>query len=174
MRRTRATGACMGKLHSKIQQLYHRIISIEAEPHHIAGGVAVGMFWAFSPLWGFHMVLCVLAATILRVSRIASLVVVQLANPLTAPFMYYTTWKLGDFLLRPFLHGGVPVTQAKMQWTLSAFLNMAGSALIRMLIGGTIIGGCLGIATYFAVLWGLQFARRSRAAGALKQPAPPA
>ena len=168
----------MGRLRSKIHHLYHKFAGMEAEPEHIAGGAAVGVFWSLSPLWGFHMILCVLTATILGVSRFASLVTVQLANPITAPFLYYATWRLGDFLLRPFLHAGpAPVTHAKVAWTVSAFLNMAGSALVRMLIGGTIIGACASVASYFLILWGLQLARRSRVQGALKRAAgerPPA
>jgi len=149
----------MGKLREKLKQLYVQILSVKAEPHQIAGGTAVGIFWSFSPLWGLHMLLSLITATVLNVSRIPALLIVHISNPLTAPFIYPITWKVGDIVLRPFVAPAPPISPSEVHLTLAQIFSVAGDAMIRMSIGGAIIGSIVAMLVYLRVLRAVTNAR---------------
>ena len=79
--------------------LGHRLRRIPDSPTRIARGVAFGIFISFSPLFGFHIVLAVLMAKVMRANLIASLAGTAIGNPLTFPFIIGAALKIGTFVL---------------------------------------------------------------------------
>lgn len=68
----------------------------------VAGGFAVGLFTAFIPI-PFQMLLAAGIAIVSRVNLPISVLLVWISNPITMPPMFYSAYKLGQWLL-----GGTP------------------------------------------------------------------
>jgi len=145
----------MGNFRRELKRLYLRVVTAKGSPEQIAAGLAVGVFWAVSPLWLLQTLLAVVSATALNVSRIPAAIAVHISNPITAPFIYPVTWKVGDLLLRPFVGAGQAVAWEETTFSWNVLLGLAGHALIKMLLGGFVLGGVLGIITYVLALRGL-------------------
>jgi uncharacterized protein len=65
----------------------------------IAGGVALGLFVAFTPTIPLQILLCVAGALLLRVNLPAAFVLSWVVNPLTALPVFYLEHALGAWLL---------------------------------------------------------------------------
>jgi uncharacterized protein (DUF2062 family) len=72
---------------------------IPDSPTRIARGVAFGVFTSFSPFFGFHIILALLMAKVLRGNLIAAVAGTAIGNPLTFPFIIGGALKLGTFIL---------------------------------------------------------------------------
>ncbi len=79
--------------------LGHRLRRIPDSPTRIARGVAFGVFTSFSPFFGFHILLALLMAKVLRGNLIAALAGTAIGNPLTFPFIIGAALKLGTLIL---------------------------------------------------------------------------
>lgn len=79
--------------------LGHRLRRIPDSPTRIARGVAFGVFTSFSPFFGFHIILALLMAKVLRANLIAALAGTIIGNPFTFPFIIGGALKLGTFIL---------------------------------------------------------------------------
>jgi len=148
----------------------------EGAPHRIAGGTAVGIFWGFSPLLGAQMILAAITATVFNVSRLPAILAVHITNPVTAFIIYPTTWAVGDLLLRPFCSAADRISWGEMDFSLSCFLNLAGQTMMRMLVGGFVVGTICGLIAYYRIFRAIVRYRRAMAAvdaaAARPQPAP--
>jgi len=132
----------------------------------VAGGTAVGVFWGFSPLPGMQMILAAITATILKVNRLPAILAVHISNPLTAILIYPVTWAVGDLLLRPFC-GATHLAWGRMSFTFHGFFHLAGQAMVRMLIGGFVVGAICAAITYFRIFRAVVRYRRSMPAAGL-------
>ena len=79
--------------------LSHRLRRIPDSPTRIARGVAFGVFTSFSPFFGFHIILALVMAKILRGNLIAAVAGTAIGNPLTFPFIIGGALTLGTFIL---------------------------------------------------------------------------
>lgn len=64
----------------------------------VAGGLALGLFIAFTPTIPFHMLLCALGAILLRVNLAVAEVAIWVTNPITAVPVYLAANRFGRFL----------------------------------------------------------------------------
>jgi hypothetical protein len=62
------------------------LLELRDTPHAIAGGVAIGIFFGFVPLYGLKTLLCLATAWLGRCSKLAAIVVVSLYD-IFAPIM---------------------------------------------------------------------------------------
>jgi uncharacterized protein len=77
----------------------YRLRRLSATPHAIALGFAAGAFTAATPYLGTHMAMAALLAWAIGGSIIASLLGTFFGNPLTYPFIWFATYKVGNILL---------------------------------------------------------------------------
>ncbi len=77
------------------------LLELRDTPHAIAGGVAIGVFFGFVPLYGLKTLLCLLTAWLGRCSKLAAIVVVSLYDVLAPviPVMMRLQYDLGFWLL---------------------------------------------------------------------------
>jgi hypothetical protein len=68
-----------------------RLTQIRDTPHAIAGGIAIGIMFAFTPLFGFKTLLAVLIAWLFRCSKLSAALAVTFHDIL---------WPLAPFILR--------------------------------------------------------------------------
>ncbi len=84
------------------RQAKRYIVQTNDSPRQIAGGVAVGIFVAFTPTIGFQMIIAAVVTTVMRLSRWPALVAVYISNPITLVPMYTGLYFFGTWLLLPF------------------------------------------------------------------------
>ncbi|QSR88330.1 DUF2062 domain-containing protein [Methylacidiphilum caldifontis] len=82
------------KSHSTLKKL-------PVSAHSIALGFAIGVFYGFTPFWGFKTILAILSAWVIRVSKVAAAIGVA-AHDVILPFIPGLMWleyKIGLILL---------------------------------------------------------------------------
>jgi len=90
-------------LHLKlfVKEQYARLKQIRDTPQAVAGGVAIGMFWGFTPLLGLKTLLSIFVAWAFRSSKIAAVITVSLHDILTPIWPVILRWEydLGFWIL---------------------------------------------------------------------------
>lgn len=84
-----------------LASLVHRLLDLKDKPHAIAGGVAIGMFIGFTPLFGLKTLLCLGLALALRCNPIAAVVAVSLHDVVTPlwPVLLLIEYQIGFWIL---------------------------------------------------------------------------
>lgn len=71
------------KIATHFHALREKLLDLRDLPHALAGGVAIGMFIGFTPLFGLKTLLCIGAAYLLRCNPIAAVISVSLTDVVT-------------------------------------------------------------------------------------------
>ena len=85
----------MKKLLRIIKLQKYKIIKIKDFPESVAVGMAWGVAVSFTPLLGFHLIICYLGTWFMKGNLIAATVGTIIGNPWTFPFIFYLDYKLG-------------------------------------------------------------------------------
>lgn len=152
---------------SAIHFLTHRILHVDDSSHKIALGVAVGLFVAWTPALGLHILITLALASITGANKFVALTCVWVSNIFTAIFIYYPNYLVGCFILNRFSnervlsHEEVVILfkdlfafesiltcfyQIDFWQKLLALLMRIGAELW---VGGLIVGGVLSVTAYF-------------------------
>ena len=79
-----------------------KIYRIRDFPESVAIGLAWGVAISFTPLFGFHLIICYLGTLAMRGNLIAATVGSVIGNPWTFPIFFYVAYKLGvNFVYSP-------------------------------------------------------------------------
>jgi uncharacterized protein (DUF2062 family) len=91
----------MRKVLEYFQGILKKLFSLKDNPHAIAGGVAIGMFVGFTPLFGLKTLLALGAAWLLRCNPIAAVISVSLHDVVTPfwPFLLRIEYDIGYWIL---------------------------------------------------------------------------
>ena len=91
------------KLRLGLQNISKRVINklsnLKGNRQDIAKGFATGVAVSFTPFVGFHMLISLIVATLLKQNKIAATLGTIFGNPWTFPLIWYLTLHLGVFLL---------------------------------------------------------------------------
>jgi uncharacterized protein len=135
---------------------------LQDDPRKIAGGMALGVFIAFTPTIPFHMIGALTLAALLRVSPVSAFLGIQICNPLTIPAIYLAAYKVGEFLL----YRGKPLVFPDTS-SFNAWMDVLWQGGVALQVGGIVIAIPPAVAAYFLTLWTVQRYRRRKAAKAL-------
>lgn len=135
---------------------------LQDDPRKIAGGMALGVFIAFTPTIPFHMVGALALAAVLRVSPVTAFLGIQICNPLTIPAIYLAAYKVGQFLL----YRGKPLVFPET-FSFEAWMGVLWQGGVALQVGGVVLATPPAIVAYFVTLWIVQRYRRRKAAKAL-------
>ncbi|SHL70717.1 DUF2062 domain-containing protein [Roseibium suaedae] len=130
-----------------------RVLRLTATPHAIALGFAAGAFTSFTPLIGFHFVISFAIAYVIGGNLIASALGTSVGNPLTFPFIWASTYKLGNWILHGEAargHGG-EVHEQFQQRLLAKSLDVLLPMLKPMMVGAVPLGLICGAICYVIV-----------------------
>ena len=163
--------------------IVHRILGVRDTPRRIAWGVFLGTIVAWTPTLGFQIMIYVAIATLLRANKVAGIPILFISNPVTAVPLYWSCWKVGDFLVNGG-EGATPEAQLEMQERLSSseeaaaetdwwndlltaeFWEQLGQTLWDMgselWVGSLVIGFTMAIPMYFVTLLGVRAFRKAR------------
>lgn len=153
----------------KFRGMFRTILMLEDTPHSIALGTAIGLFVAWTPTVGIHMILVVAVALLMRANKVAGLIAVYISNPLTYVPMYWIEYKLGavvvdkhvtyEYVREALRYHGLA------EW-LEAFLKLCVYDLaVPMWLGGIVLALAHAIPGYYVTRWAvLRYRRRTRVA----------
>ena len=90
----------MKKIFRIVRILKLKIYRIRDFPEAVAIGLAWGAAVSFTPLLGFHLIICYLGTWLMRGNLIAATVGTIVGNPWTFPIFFYIEYKLGLFFFQ--------------------------------------------------------------------------
>lgn len=132
------------------QYFQKRVVRLAGSPHTVALGVAIGVAVAFTPFLGFHIIIALPLAWLLGANLVAAALGTAIANPITIPFIWAATYRLGRLVVggpvRVSRAGDVPANLAEKS------LHAIWPVIKPMLVGSIPIGLAAGIVTYLMVL----------------------
>lgn len=81
--------------------LWRRLLELRDTPHAIAGGIGIGVFFGFSPLFGVKTLLSLATAWLTRCSKIAAVIAVSLHDVVWPflPFLLRIQYDIGYWIL---------------------------------------------------------------------------
>jgi uncharacterized protein (DUF2062 family) len=123
--------------------------SMNYSPKKLAAACAVGILIGISPYFGLHTYLAIGCSTIFRLPVFPILVLSSVTNPLTVPFIYAFTTKLGMKLLGIHLEYDIDWSHISF----SELLNAGKVLVIPFFVGTHIAGALLSVFTYFIVYY---------------------
>ena len=141
-----------------LMERLRRLIALHNSPEEIALGVAIGVWIAVMPLYGFHTILVIIFAFLVRkANKIAILLGTNISLPPTVPFITWAGYEIG----RMFLRGGYP----PLNW--QAFKGFTYKSIFKfyypLLLGSFVLGMGCAILFYFLTLWFVKRRRRLHA-----------
>ena len=77
----------------------HRVRRLPDSSQNIARGVFAGVAVSFTPLFGLHFFISMLIAKLMRGNMLAALLATFFGNPVTFPFIAFTSLKFGHLIL---------------------------------------------------------------------------
>lgn len=138
---------------------------LTASPHAIAAGVVAGVAASWTPFIGFHFLLAFAIAYLLAGNMIAAALGTAFGNPLTFPFIWAVTWKLGHFMLGHGVQDGTVDLVALFE---KLELSQLWDPVLKpMLVGAVPLAVASGVILYVVIFYavrGYQAGRRERLA----------
>jgi len=130
---------------NRLKTWYESLISLKGEPRAIAFGLAIGVFIGVTPTIPFHTILIVLLCFLLKKNIIAAYLGSWIiSNPLTIPFLYFSQYRLGEYLLGSSYSGFLA-----LDYSLVSLIKQSGYVVIPLLAGGVIMAPFFAIPAYF-------------------------
>lgn len=157
--------------------VFYRLWRLSGSPHAIAIGCAAGVFVGFTPLYGFQFLIACLLAWVLGGSIVAAALGTFVANPLSFPLIWYSTYKTGCVMLTGNLFGACgAMPEGLSGWVGAMFARLmefsveTAIALFEgvwpvikpMALGSLPVGALAAAATYVAVRQMVQLRQRQR------------
>ena len=144
-----------------------RILHVTDTPHKIAMGVAIGLFIAWTPALGIHMILVLALCALFRANKLAGLASTWVCNPFTFGVVYIPSYFVGRAVV-DFWRGSPGLNRVEVEQLLqkmgsvgSIFTNFHRMAFwremfdvlvkigVELWIGCLIIGLIVAVAGYF-------------------------
>ena len=78
---------------------FSKLIKISDTPHSISLGFAIGVFSAFTPLIGLHIVIAIFFSWLVNANYLSSVVGTFVGTPITYPFMWISSILIGNMFI---------------------------------------------------------------------------
>lgn len=159
---------------------WRRVWRLSGTPHAIALGVAAGVFASCTPFVGFHILIAMLVAWVLRGNLIASAIGTFAGNPLTFPAIWFVVYEVGRYMVGA--PAGPDPDIAETLQSDRAF-DMILPLLVPLTVGSLPVGIVLGSIGYVATRSGVEayqvrrrrrLAERASVLASFLDPQPPA
>lgn len=132
---------------------WRRVWRLSGTPHAVALGVAAGAFSSCTPFFGFHILIAMAIAWVVRGNLIASAIGTFIGNPLTFPAIWFVVYETGRYML------GTPVPAnpdvAETLQSAHAF-DMILPMLVPLTVGAIPVGIVLGSICYVIARSGVE------------------
>ena len=135
----------VSKLNRIISYYKLRLARLPDSNYAISSGFACGAMVSFTPLLGFHFVLAVIFAYLIRGNFIAALIGTVVGNPITFPFIWGLIYKTGTYVTN------IKLEKINHEINFDMIVNQTYEIFFPMLIGGIIIAPLVWIITYYII-----------------------
>jgi uncharacterized protein (DUF2062 family) len=126
----------------RVRELASLLLHEHTEPGRVAVAVFVGCVVACTPLFGFHLLMCLVLAWMLRLNKLIVYAAANLSIPPMIPFIGFTSVQLGERVL----HGSwLALDRSAFTWR--AAPELAHRFFLAWMAGGLILGAGLGISS---------------------------
>ena len=115
-------------------------------PGRETAAVAVGVFIGCLPVYGLHLLLCVLAGTLLRLNRLKTYLAANISNPFVAPWLVLAEVQAGAWMRRGAFH---ELSVDTLETT--GLRVFAGDLLIGSVVVGGVLAGLAAWGTFTLV-----------------------
>jgi len=128
------------------------LLLVDDTPNRVAAAFGLGIFIAFFPLLGIHIVTALALSALLRLNRVVLLVGAFVNNPWTIAPMYTAGTLLGCALL-----GVSPASLADVEWSLTGLELLhsvragLGPLLLPFVVGNLLLGTVGGVVSFLVV-----------------------
>ena len=113
-------------------------------PAREAAAIGLGVFIGCTPLYGFHLILCLITGRLLGLNRLKMYLAANISNPFLAPFVVLAELQTGAWIRRGRLHAlTLDAVRNVDPWTFGADL------IVGSLVVGGVLAAVSGTATYF-------------------------
>jgi uncharacterized protein len=136
-----------------------RVLRLSGSPHAVAAGVAAGVFASFTPFIGLHFIVSFVFAFIVGGNMLAAAMGTFFGNPLTFPFIWASTYSLGNHILGQ--STGVALHHIHFA-LLHRSIDMLWPLILPMLVGAVPIGLPIAIAFYIVAFFAVRAFRDLR------------
>ena len=128
-----------------------KLLAIRDTPAAIAGGVAIGIFVGFTPLFGFKTLLAILFAWLTRSNLIAAVLATTLHDLLfpVLPVIYLWEYKIGFLLMNSRWPEGL--SRVHLHWSEWRNWRLFVKVIVPTLIGSVICGLPLAGVSFFVM-----------------------
>ena len=123
--------------------LMMRILRLRSSDYSLAMGFAIGVGMSFTPFIGFHVLLAMLLAWVMRANFIIAIIGTVVGNPWTFPLIWVLIYSVGTSIL-----GVAPVEADVSMLSFSFFMESPGNVVVSMVVGGVVIGLGVGVVTF--------------------------
>ena len=143
-------------LYARLKQFLHRtwtrLHQIKDAPHSVAGGVAIGIFWGFTPLTGFKTLFSILTAWAARCSRLSAVIAVTFHDILLPIWPVILRWEyqLGFWVLSSPHHFPPKLSSGHLHFA-DLFHWKTLGILGPMMMGSCFIGLPVALISYWVV-----------------------
>ena len=130
----------------KRASLYYflKLVRVKDNVDALAIGFACGVMVSFTPFIGFHFILAIVFAFILRGNLIASLIGTFVGNPFTFPFIWLLIYRIGNIFFEN-------KTEVILNFTFESLFDKGFEIIVPMLIGSVVLAVPIWIVSFFLV-----------------------
>lgn len=147
----------MKRLRAELRRLVHHLLHEHTAPSRLAAAVLVGCIVGCTPLFGFHILLCIALAWLFGLNQLVVYGAANLSIPPLVPFIGFFSVQLGERLRH---HRWLDVTRADFH--ADHLRATATTFFADWLLGGVALGAAIGVVAGGAV-WALVAFRGARA-----------
>lgn len=155
-------------LRKRVHERFLALLGRDDPPELVAASFAVGVFIAFTPLFGLHALMAIGLAILLRLKKVDVLLGTLVVNPLTIPPVFAVAIPFGRLLLQADEELNADLPWRDLVRSPRVFWRDAGPAIreifIQWSVGMFALAILAGVVTYIVLLWLLRRRRRQRAA----------
>jgi len=130
-----------------------KLLAIRDTPEAIAGGVAIGIFFGFTPLFGLKMLLSLLFAWLFRCNLLAAAIAVTLHDIVLPfmPFIFRFEYDVGYWLLSD--PHKLPESVRHLRWNPQAWRNWTTfiTVGVPLLVGSVVCAVPVAVASFFVM-----------------------
>lgn len=144
-----------------LRNAYRNLLNLDDPPERIALSFAVGVFIAFSPLLGLHLILAAIISVVWKLNKLAIFTGSYVSNPWTLAPIIAASWTIGQWLI-----GAPPIElpQFSLQTLMTAefwrLILMQWRQLLPFAVGATILSVIGSVISYPLMLYILRAYRR--------------
>jgi len=122
-----------GTIGARFRRGFHGLRTEGSGPGREAAAIGVGVFIGCLPFYGFHLLMCWAAGTLLRLNRFKVYLAANISNPLVAPWLVVAELQLGAWMR----HGSF------QSLSLSAIRETGVGTVGLDLLAGSVVLGCV-------------------------------